>query len=67
MLQQVSRRYTEPRGIVEHHGPAGFGHYTSYVRDQSNHWYHCNDERPPAPRDAAQVLTARPYILVYER
>ena len=55
------------RGIVEHHGPAGFGHYTSYVRDQSNQWYHCDDTLPPASRNVAQVMTAQPHILVYER
>ena len=57
------------RGVVNHSGAAGGGHYTAFVRAQDNFWYFCNDSPPEAPRrvPAATVLASQAYLLVYER
>ena len=55
------------RGVVQHHGDAGGGHYTSTVRAPDNYWYYCNDETPPQRTTTADALSKEPMILVYER
>ena len=56
------------RAVVVHHGGAGAGHYTSFVRAADNNWYHCDDCSSQAPRKTtlAEVLQAEAYMLVYE-
>ena len=54
------------RGVIEHHGEAAVGHYTSYVRACNNLWYHCDDELSPQQVPVATVLGAQAYVLVYE-
>ena len=55
------------RGVVEHHGGAGGGHYTSIVRAPDNFWYSCDDERSPERVPTATALATQAMILVYER
>ena len=55
------------RGIVEHHGNAGGGHYTSHVRAPDNFWYHCDDEIAPMRVPTTTALKAQAMILIYER
>ena len=55
------------RGVVEHHGDAGGGHYTSIVRAPDNFWYRCDDEQSPERVPTASALNAQAMILVYER
>ena len=55
------------RGVVEHHGDAGGGHYTSIVRAPDNFWYRCDDEQSPERVATASALNAQAMILVYER
>ena len=57
------------RAVIVHRGAAGVGHYTTYVRDQNDLWFHCDDSPPNAPRksELAEVLEAEAYILVYEQ
>ena len=55
------------RGVVEHHGNAGGGHYTSMVRAPDNYWYRCDDEESPARVSTGTALKAQAMILVYER
>ena len=54
------------RGVVEHHGEAGGGHYTSYVRGGTDVWYFCNDRVRPQLVSVETVLRAQAYVLVYE-
>jgi len=54
------------RGVVEHHGQAGGGHYTSYVRGDADVWYFCDDEVSPQLVAVETVLRAQAYVLVYE-
>ena len=55
------------RGVVEHHGDAGGGHYTSIVRAPDNFWYRCDDEQSPERVPTASALNAQAMVLVYER
>jgi ubiquitin C-terminal hydrolase len=55
------------RSVIVHHGDAGGGHYTAFVRAQDNLWYHCNDEAAPRTCSTEQALRAQAYMLVYER
>ena len=55
------------RSVIVHHGDAGGGHYTAFVRAQDNLWYHCNDEEAPKTCSTEQALRAQAYMLVYER
>ena len=44
------------------------GHYTAYVRDDRDVWYHCNDNSAPrALPDSQEVLGAQAYMLFYVR
>jgi len=55
------------RGVVEHRGHAGDGHYISYVRCLSNDWYFCNDFVIPQRCSLEDALNAQAYMLIYER
>jgi hypothetical protein len=55
------------RGVVQHHGDAGGGHYTSMVRAPDNFWYFCDDARSPQRVSTETALAAQAMILVYER
>ena len=55
------------RGVVEHHGEANGGHYTSVVRCSDDRWYHCNDNSLPRFVSAEHAMTREAYMLVYEK
>ena len=57
------------RGIVNHEGQAGGGHYTAHVRAHDNKWYFCDDRAGAVPRNVpvATALASQAYLLVYER
>ena len=55
------------RSVIVHHGAAGGGHYTSFVRAQNNRWYLCDDARTPEPCSTERALAAQAYMLLYER
>ena len=55
------------RSLIVHDGEAGGGHYTAYVRGQSNVWYFCDDWCSPRQVAVAEVLGAQAYLLFYER
>lgn len=59
------------RAVIMHHGDAGCGHYTSYVRAPNHRWYFCNDGAHPREAPVAEVLSeqlhSRAYMLFYER
>jgi len=64
------------RAVLVHHGhfvnavslrQTG-GHYTAYVRDSADTWYHCNDNLAPrALQTSEEVLRAQAYMLFYVR
>lgn len=51
--------------VVQHHGLAGFGHYTCVARAGSQ-WFEFDDERV-APVDACRARSAAAYLLLYAR
>ena len=56
------------RSVIVHHGEAGGGHYTAFVRAADNHWYHCDDALPPRLcRHVSEVLRCQAYMLMYVR
>ena len=55
------------RAVVVHHGGAGAGHYTSFVRAANNSWYHCDDWTQPYQVQVERVLDAEAYILMYDQ
>jgi ubiquitin C-terminal hydrolase len=55
------------RAVLQHHGDAGAGHYTCYVRLQDNRWYFCDDFAPPRPVEVEQVLSAEAMMLFYDQ
>ena len=56
-------------GVVVHHGRAGGGHYTAYVRSPTRRWYHYNDAHAPQPCTTEDALGAKrsAYLLFYEK
>ena len=55
------------RGIIVHHGRlAGSGHYVSYVRNDSDQWFFCDDNQAPDPVSVQEVLAKEAFVLFYE-
>ena len=54
------------RAVIVHHGQAGGGHYTAFVRSADHQWYHCDDNLEPKAVSTAKVLAAEAYMLFYE-
>ena len=54
------------QAIVVHHGEAGSGHYTAFVKSVDENWYYCDDNVAPQLVSPAQVLAAEAYLMFYE-
>ena len=54
------------RGVIEHHGEAGAGHYTSVVRAPDNYWYECDDEVSPRRIPTHRALHREAMMLFYD-
>ena len=54
-------------GLIEHHGVAGGGHYTAFVRGPGDTWIFCDDACPPLVVPLHRVLNAEAYVLMYQR
>ena len=55
------------RAVVIHHGDAGGGHYTAFIRKDEISWMHCDDSCIPSLVSAENVLSSEAYMLFYER
>ena len=53
--------------VIGHHGAAGHGHYTAFVRAADLEWYHCDDSRPPRACSVREVMDANAYIHFYHQ
>ena len=53
--------------VIVHHGGAGRGHYTAFVRAADLRWYHCDDSTPPRACSVREVLNANAYMLFYQQ
>jgi len=67
-----SKDLTEPDNkyvlfaVINHIGTLDAGHYTSYIRQHSNLWFHCNDHQI-LPASIQQVLDSEGYLLFYHK
>ncbi|XP_023347447.1 ubiquitin carboxyl-terminal hydrolase 22 [Eurytemora carolleeae] len=53
-------------GVINHIGNLDAGHYTSYIRQHGNLWFHCNDHQI-LPASMSQVLDSEGYLLFYHK
>ena len=52
--------------VINHIGTLDAGHYTSYIRQHSNLWFHCNDHQI-LPASIKNVLDSEGYLLFYHK
>ena len=52
--------------VINHIGTLDAGHYTSYIRQHSNLWFHCNDHQI-LPASIQHVLDSEGYLLFYHK
>lgn len=53
-------------GVINHIGNLDAGHYTSFIRQHSDLWFHCNDHQI-LPASIQQVLDSEGYLLFYHK
>lgn len=53
-------------GVINHIGNLDAGHYTSYIRQHADLWFHCNDHQI-LPASITQVLDSEGYLLFYHK
>lgn len=54
-------------GIINHHGNALGGHYTSYIKNANEQWYEFNDTRVIKMNDTNKLITPYAYCLFYRK
>jgi ubiquitin carboxyl-terminal hydrolase 8 len=54
-------------GICNHMGNSNGGHYTSYVKNANQKWYHFNDNRIEEVKEISQIITPNAYCLFYRK
>jgi ubiquitin C-terminal hydrolase len=54
-------------GIANHYGSTAGGHYTSYVKNANNKWYHFNDTNVTEVENTSELLSTRAYCLFYRK
>jgi ubiquitin carboxyl-terminal hydrolase 8 len=54
-------------GVCNHMGGVMGGHYTAFVRNSENEWYHCNDNKVELVENPASVVTPMAYCLFYRK
>tara|TARA_Y100000817_G_scaffold314190_1_gene312221 strand:+ start:3470 stop:4510 length:1041 start_codon:yes stop_codon:yes gene_type:complete len=54
-------------GVCNHSGGTMGGHYTSYVKNANNQWYHFNDTSCKKISDVAQIKSGRAYCFFYRK
>ena len=52
--------------VINHIGTLDAGHYTSYIRQHSNLWFHCNDHQI-LPASINNVLDSEGYLPFYHK
>jgi ubiquitin C-terminal hydrolase len=51
---------------LDHHGIAGYGHYTANVCDSNQQWWNCDDDMV-SKISADEVVSKSAYVLLYRR
>jgi ubiquitin C-terminal hydrolase len=54
-------------GICNHSGNVFGGHYTSYVKNANDKWYHFNDTNVSEIKDISQLVSPKAYCLFYRK
>ena len=54
-------------GVCNHFGNLHKGHYTNYVKNKFDVWYHCNDEIVQELKDTNQIQSLLAYCLFYRK
>jgi len=54
-------------GIANHSGNILGGHYTSFVKNANNNWYHFNDTSVQKVEDLNQIISPKAYCLFYRK
>jgi len=54
-------------GICNHSGNVFGGHYTSYVKNANDKWYHFNDTNVSEIKDPTQLVSPKAYCLFYRK
>ena len=53
-------------GICNHSGSSAGGHYTSYIKNANNKWYHFNDTSVSEVAVINSIITPKAYVLFYK-
>jgi len=54
-------------GVCNHSGGVMGGHYTSYIKNANNNWYHFNDTSVTEVKSAESVISPKAYVLFYRK
>jgi ubiquitin carboxyl-terminal hydrolase 8 len=54
-------------GVVNHYGGVLGGHYTCYVKNANNKWYHFNDTNVNIIDNVESIITPKAYCLFYRK
>jgi ubiquitin carboxyl-terminal hydrolase 8 len=54
-------------GICNHMGGVMGGHYTAFIRNSENVWYHCNDRNIEHVENPSSIITPMAYCLFYRK
>ena len=54
-------------GICNHSGGVFGGHYTAYIKNANNKWYHFNDQIVQEMEDLSKLCSPNAYCLFYRK
>jgi len=54
-------------GVCNHSGSSLGGHYTAYVKNANNKWYHFNDKLVTELKNRDSIITTKAYCLFYRK
>ena len=54
-------------GVVHHYGNINFGHYISFIKDEENKWFCCNDNDVSEINNFKNIITNDVYLLLYQK
>jgi ubiquitin C-terminal hydrolase len=54
-------------GVCNHSGSTLGGHYTCFVKNETQNWFHCNDTIVEPINDLSSIVTPKAYCLFYRK
>ena len=54
-------------GVCNHYGTTMGGHYTAFVKNANDKWYHFNDTSVEEIKDVKQIITSKAYCFFYRK